>query len=262
MLTVAQIKTGIRICREQGLGGVARAFLDRISRVKNQNGPVSQSWTAYMDWLTYANAGMLTPGNAYCVNYAIKNIQSKSPIVEIGSFCGLSANMIAYFKEKYNVKNPLVTCDKWIFEGAEKGGMLGDSRTVSHDEYKDFVKETFIRNVQMFSRYDLPYTMEMFSDEFFSSWHKLEKRRDVFGREFQLGGPISFCYIDGNHSYEFAKRDFANCDKYLEGGGFLLFDDSSDGSGYEVCRVVQEVLKNGRYELVAKNPNYFFRKNK
>ena len=55
---------------------------------------------------------------------------------------------------------------------------------------------------------------------------------------------------------------FANCDEYLEGGGFLLFDDSSDGSGYEVCRVVQEVLKNGRYELVAKNPNYFFRKNK
>ena len=105
--------------------------------------------------------------------------------------------MICYFKEKYNVKNPLVTCDRWIFEGSEHGGMLGDSKSVSHAEYRDFVKETYLRNIKMFSRYDLPFTIEMFSDEFFSAWNESQKLKDVFGREFSLGGPISFCYIDG-----------------------------------------------------------------
>lgn len=260
MLTIEKIRKGIRLCREQGLSALFKAILGRQTG-EIQTGPVKESWTGYMDWLTYANAGMLTRGNADCFDYAIQNIQSKSPIVEIGSFCGLSTNMICYFKEKYNVKNPLVTCDRWIFEGSEHGGMLGDSKSVSHAEYRDFVKETYLRNIKMFSRYDLPFTIEMFSDEFFSAWNESQKLKDVFGREFSLGGPISFCYIDGNHSYEFTKRDFENCDKYLERGGFMLFDDSADGSRWEeVCRVVKEVSDNGRYELVAKNPNYFFRK--
>jgi len=262
MATYMQIKTGIRVYRERGLAGVARVLLQKLTNGRKEclPSPVGETWTEYMNWLTYANAGMLNPGNAYCFDYAIRNLPSAAPIVEIGSFCGLSTNMITYFKEKYGIKNPLVTCDKWIFEGAEKGGMLGDSKTVAHAEYRDFVKETFLRNVRLFSRYDMPFTIEAFSDEFFSSWATSERRRDVFGRVFKLGGPISFCYIDGNHSYEFAKRDFENCDKYLESGGFVLFDDSADGSGWEVCRVVQEVLATGRYDLLTKNPNYFFRK--
>ena len=81
--------------------------------------------------------------------------------------------------------------------------MLGESRSVSHAEYKDFVKQSFLRNVQMFSRNDLPFTFEMFSDEFFDAWRNSRKSTDVFGREFSMGGPISFCYIDGNHSVRF-----------------------------------------------------------
>jgi hypothetical protein len=203
---------------------------------------------------------MMARGNAYCFDYAVKNLPSAFPIIEIGSFCGLSTNMITYMKEKYAVKNPLVTCDKWLFEGAEHGGMLGDSSTISRADYREFVKDTYIRNVRMFSRYDLPWTIEVLSDEFFNAWSANERRTDVLGREIILGGPISFCYIDGNHTYEFAKRDFENADKHLEAGGFLLFDDSGDGTAWEVCRVVREVMLTGRYDLVAKNPNYFFRK--
>ena len=128
---------------------------------------LDETWTEYMNWLTFANAGMLARGNVFCFHYAIQKLMSESPIVEIGSFCGLSTNMITYLKEKYAVKNPLLTCDRWLFEGAEQGRMLGDSMTITHDEYRLFVKETYIRNVRMFSRYDLPYTMEMLSDEFF-----------------------------------------------------------------------------------------------
>jgi hypothetical protein len=228
--------------------------------VKFSRGPLKDSWNDYLTWLSFANAGMLNRGNVDCFDYAIKNLPSTSPIIEIGSFCGLSTNIISYFKQKYKVNNSTISCDKWIFEGSENGGMLGDSKFISHANYHDYIKETFIRNVKMFSDMDLPFTLEVFSDEFFDFWKNQRIYRDVFDREIQLGGSISFCYIDGNHSYEFSKRDFENCDKYLDKGGFILFDDSADGSGWEVCKVVQEVRATKRYELVAKAPNYFFRK--
>jgi hypothetical protein len=82
----------------------------------------------------------------------------------------------------------------------------------------------------------------------------------VFGRAVRLGGPLGFCYIDGNHTFDYAERDFRNADEFLAPGGFLLFDDSADGSEWEVCRVVAGLLAEGRYELVAKVPNYLVRK--
>jgi hypothetical protein len=259
-MSFKKIQTGVQVYRQQGLAGVAMVFFRKLTGQDTPSSPIDESWTDYLSWLTFANAGMMVRGNVYCMDYAIRNLPSAAPIVEIGSFCGLSTNTITYLKEKHNVKNALVTCDKWIFEGAERGGMLGDSKFITHEEYRQFVKETFLRNVQMFSRYDLPFTIELFSDDFFSSWAAAERRQDIFGREFQLGGPISFCYIDGNHTYEFARRDFDNCDKFLERGGFILFDDSADGSERGVCQVVQEVLETDRYDLVTKNPNYFFKK--
>lgn len=232
----------------------------RIARQKELPISADNAMTEYIKWLSLANAGMLGVGNVFCFDYAIKHLPSNAPIVEIGSFCGLSTNVMTYLKEKHGVKTPLITCDKWIFEGAEQGGFLGDSTVISHELYQQFVKETYIRNISMFSQNDLPFTVEMFSDEFFSVWERSEKCHDVLGREITLGGAISFCYIDGNHSYEYVKRDFENCDAYLESGGFILFDDSADYSGWDVCKVVKEVMKTGRYELIAKNPNYFFQK--
>lgn len=62
----------------------------------------------YIDWLTFANADMLSKGNIFCMNLAIKNITSKSPILEIGSFCGLSTNVITYLLSKNNKKTRLL----------------------------------------------------------------------------------------------------------------------------------------------------------
>ena len=153
----------------------------------------------------------------------------------------------------------MITIDKWLFEGAALGYSVGES-SITHDEYQAFVKETFRRNLRFFSRDDLPYAVEMLSDEFFQAWREGRRVRDVFEREIALGGKVSFCYIDGNHTYEFVRRDFEHCDEFLEPGGFLLFDDSADGSGWDVCKVMREVASGGRYELVIKNPNYLFRK--
>ncbi len=216
--------------------------------------------TPYIEWLCFANAGMLVRGNLYCFDYALRNLPRDTSIVEIGSFCGLSTNVLTYYKEKHGLKNPLINCDRWEFEGSEKSEYLGDSISITHSEYREFVKSAYLRNVGFFSRYDLPYTIEMFSDELFAAWKERQEVSDLFGRSLLLGGPIGFCYIDGNHTYAYAKRDFENCDEFLVEGGFILFDDSADGSGWEVCKVVEEVVRSDRYELVTKNPNYLFKK--
>jgi hypothetical protein len=213
----------------------------------------------FIQWLMFANAGMLHGGNLYCFDYAIRNLPSAAPIIEIGSFCGLSTNVISYFKRRHGATNLLVTSDRWEFEGAMSGATVGQSK-LTHDEYQAFVKETYRRNVGLFSRDDLPYTIELFSDDFFDAWRTNRDVQDVFERPIRLGGPISFCYIDGNHTYDFARRDFEHCDEFLEPGGFILFDDSADDTQWEVRRVVREVAETGRYQLVVKNPNYLFRK--
>lgn len=252
------LKKTINIFKNQGVKGLIRVVLAKLE--STQWWTIPRVWDRYMDWLVFTNAGMLLRGNIDCFDYAIKNIPSDAPIVEIGSFCGLSTNMLTHCKERNNAKNKLISCDKWITE-PETEGMLDGSWNISREEYRAFIIDTYIRNIKMFSRYDLPYTIAMLSDDFFSAWNDSKQCVDVLGRTITLGGPISFCYIDGNHTYPFVKRDFINVDAFLEVGGFILFDDSADEfSCFEVGKVVQEVIRTKRYKVIAKNPNYFLKK--
>ena len=109
------------------------------------------------------------------------------------------------------------------------------------------------------------------ADEFFDRWAINDNCTDLFDQEAMLGGSIAFCYLDGDHSYEGAKRDFKNIDKYLEINGMILFDDSwelhKDAGGDRedggirngVYQVVKEALRNN-YRIVQKNPNYLLQK--
>jgi hypothetical protein len=231
----------------------------KSKRIHGTSNPITDISEEFIEWLCYANAGMLNRGNLYCIDHAIKNLPTDNPILEIGSFCGLSTNVISFYKQKYSKHNKTITADKWIFEGAENGGNLGNS-TISHEKYRGFVKQSYKNNVQLFSQNDLPLTFELFSDEFFERWGKQVRETDIFNNTIELGGNFSFVFIDGNHSYEFAKRDFMNSDRHLDKNGFILFDDSSDNSVFEVKQLCQEIIKNPDYELVIKNPNYLFKK--
>ncbi|MGL5943239.1 MAG: hypothetical protein ACRC2S_23320 [Waterburya sp.] len=66
----------------------------------------------YFKWLNFANAGMLNKGNVYAINFVFENLISNNPILEIGSFCGLSTNAISYLLQKNGKKNKIFTCDK------------------------------------------------------------------------------------------------------------------------------------------------------
>jgi len=218
------------------------------------------AWSDYLVWLSFAVPGMLNRGNVDSMAHALQHMPREGAMLEIGSFCGLSTCVLSYLRQKHAVTAPFFTCDRWSFEGQELGASLGDSLQVTHDDYRTFVRESFLRNARTFCKGDEPRTIEKDSDEFFAAWNQREVTQDVFGRPATLGGPLSFCYIDGNHSYEYARRDFDNTDRALVAGGFILFDDSGDGSQWEVNRLVQDVLKSGAYLLVAKAPNYLLQK--
>ncbi len=232
--------------------------LNHIAKRITNKAPIINA-DRFIDWLSFANAGMLEKGNVYCFEYAVKNLPSESPILEIGSFCGLSTNAINHYLSLYGKKNKFFSSDKWEFEGSDENKTLGNS-SITHADYRTFVKESFMRNVKFFSRNNVPHTIEVFSDDFFKIWSEKKRVKDIFDREVELGGKFSFVYIDGNHTYEFAKRDFENADKNLEIGGFILFDDSSVYSRFGCALLMKEIVKMKQYELVMKNPNFLFRK--
>jgi hypothetical protein len=238
---------------------IARA-LRKAARIIDPPEPITYVQDEYITQLCFINAGILERGNLSSFEYAISHLPSAAPILEIGSLCGLSTNLLTYFKRKHRIASPLVTCDKWEFQQSANGNptYVGDSPILQKD-FARFARDSYIRNIKMFSADDLPYTFEMTSDEFFAFWQARESRNDILGRPYALGGPLGFCFVDGNHTYDFAKRDFLNCDAFLEVGGFILFDDSTLPKD-DVYKVMPEVMATGRYKLVAKNPYHLFQK--
>ncbi|MBI4962249.1 MAG: class I SAM-dependent methyltransferase [Desulfomonile tiedjei] len=212
----------------------------------------------YTRTLSSVIGGWFNPGNLFCFDYAIGNLPSESPIVEIGSFCGLSTNLINYYKARHKVVNPLICCDKWTTHSGDS--TIAGSRLTERD-LAAFMREAYMNSTRAFSKEDLPYGVEMFSGPFFEAWQERKVLNDVTGRPVQLGGGISFCFVDGGHDYPVVKQDFDNVHKLLDKGGFILFDDSSMFSPFQgVRKVVHEVKFSPDYELVMRNPNYMFRK--
>src|ERR1700692_11606 len=82
----------------------------------------------FVEWLCFANAGMLDRGNLYLMDYAMQRLPSSSPLVEIGTFCGLSTNLLTHYKRKYGVSRRLIICDKWESKRPKKTRIMSDLR--------------------------------------------------------------------------------------------------------------------------------------
>jgi hypothetical protein len=219
---------------------------------------LGRDWKYYEDdftrFLTYINAGMLERGNVHLFDYVARNLPAEGAVLEIGSFAGLSTNLIIYFLQQHGQRRPFYTVDPWKLKDDDVVFFNGK---FSFRDYNGFVKESFRRNVAFFSPDQMPYSIEDLSVSFFAKWERHEIVCDVFGRSVALGGALSFAYIDGDHAPDAVRRDFAMCDRYLAPNGFVLFDDSTWPT---LAPVMDEVLGTGRYALVMRNPNYLFRK--
>ena len=214
-------------------------------------------------------AGMLHDGNTYLFDYIIQRMPATGAVLEIGSFAGLSSNVIAWFLRKYERKNPFFACDPWVYDGYYDQIRQDDPvymacfegcRHIEREAYTEFIRESFVRNTQFFSAGYEPQALRLSSDVFFENWKQMQAKTDVFGRLALLGGPLSFVYVDGDHSYEQARRDIEHSLAYLEPGGFLLLDDSADFWRYGSVQLAREMRSWKGLELVMKNPNYLYRK--
>ncbi len=210
--------------------------------------------------------GMLKPGNIVLMEHAIKHMPNQGSVVEIGSYGGLSANLLVYLLTKHQRKNQLYTCDAWIYEGytdhkKEVAENHIDGRPdVLRTEYSVYMKRAFIQATQFLSAHRLPFSFHMSSQLFFECWNNNNTETDVFGRNHTLGGQISFAYIDGGHSYEVAKKDFENVAQHLALHGFILFDDSADTDCFGSALMMKEIKQDPRFNVVAKNPNYLIQR--
>lgn len=223
----------------------------------------SRKFPTYTDdftkWLRFANPGMLHAGNVDLFAYCIERLPTADPIIEIGSFCGLSVNHIIHLLRKLGRANRVFGADSWCFADAVRGQNI-DGSHVAFDAYREHVVTTYRRNVELFSVDQLPYHIQRTSDAFFARWRSGSTDTDFFGRDVELGGPISFAYIDGDHSYEQAKRDFENVSAWLVPGGFVIFDDSEDGGPFGSSEAARDASTTAGFRLVGKNPNYCIQK--
>src|SRR5262249_43800743 len=154
----------------------------------------------FFAWITYAVAGMTHPGNFYGFDYAISRLPSANPVLEIGTWCGRSAIALSYLLDVHGRSNRLVTCDEWDYERDKAKPNVGDTK-LTHAALREFVKESYRRNAAAFCPHRLPHTVETNADAFFADWGARREVADVFDRPTALGGGLSFCFIDGNHTY-------------------------------------------------------------
>jgi hypothetical protein len=206
--------------------------------------------------------GWLDRGNVELFDYCFANLPSGAPVLEIGSFAGLSLNTITHLLKRHGRSNPVFSVDGWDWHApvSLRRADVFRADTVSWEEHRHLLIETFKRSVSLYSRGNLPHHIVANSDQFFAEWAAGNTRTDFFSREVVLGGPLSFAYIDGDHSYEQSLKDFQNIDRYLEIGGFVVFDDSNDETPWECTRTAREAAKRNDYRLVDKRPNYCVQK--
>ncbi len=215
----------------------------------------------FVNIIRSAVTGWLDKGHPYCFDYMAKHLDSEAPWIEIGAYCGLSTCVMSHFRRKYKRSNPLYSIDTWQFEHS-KNARYAKASGYDLGALTPFIMEAYQRNVRFFCSDNLPIAVHMSSDDFFEKNEKGEAIRDIMTGDVRSAHieKISFAYIDGDHSYAYAKRDFLNVDKLLEPGGFILFDDSADYINWGSAKVAREVAALQQYRVIKKNPCYFLQK--
>ncbi|WP_299136645.1 class I SAM-dependent methyltransferase [uncultured Tenacibaculum sp.] len=210
--------------------------------------------------------GMLHEGNIFLINEAIKNMPSNGYVVEIGTYGGLSTNLILHLLKKHNKPHTIVGCDAWRYEGYNDkknvtNSLYIDGRNdIQRNNYMQYIKKAYIESLKLLSPNRLPHTCHLKSDDFFNNWNNQNKVTDVFERCLELKGKISFCYIDGDHSYEQTKNDFDNVNKLLLKNGYVLIDDSAKHMKFGSAKFINDIKKNNNFKIVDYNPNFLVQK--
>jgi SAM-dependent methyltransferase len=167
--------------------------------------------------------------------------------LEIGVFRGQSLSLASLLSRMNNLQTEV--CGISPFSSA------GDSVSRYRSDV-DFFQDT----LDNFEHFNLPppELVRAFSTD-------PEAERFIASKEWDL------IYIDGNHDYEIARKDWENCSRQLKPGGVIVLDDSALNTGYRApafatvghpgpSRLAQEIDGKRFREIVRVGHNRAFQK--
>jgi predicted O-methyltransferase YrrM len=143
-------------------------------------------------------------------------------IVEIGSFKGKSTVMLAQLAHSFGLR-PVVAIDPHNFNNSE----LQDHRTT--EDATSF--NEFVANLETAGVANFVDVRRAFSHEVAREWNM----------------PIRFLWIDGDHTYEGAKRDFDNFMPYVMPGAIVALHDALHEFAGPIRVFVEEMLRSDNF---------------
>jgi hypothetical protein len=207
---------------------------------------------------------MLHEGNIPLMEYAIQNLPEEGSVLEIGSYGGLSTNLICYLLNKYGQVNPFFNVDAWIYEGfldhlGSPANHVDGRVDIARSQYSAYMKQSFIQATHFLSKENLPHSFHLHSLDFFEKWRSQTTETDLFNRDIRMGGPISFAYVDGGHSAQVALQDFLFVSEFLVHKGFILWDDTNFMTDRSP-ELMKRIRSDSRFKLIQKHPNLLLQK--
>lgn len=155
--------------------------------------------------------------------YEIFRLSPPGDVVEIGSWCGKSAFIIANLAKKYQIGNVLCV-DPWsskneYMKHEDQGGAINDVDFKAEDSLV-----VFQMNLALFFDGVLNY-LRLPSKEGATHFRQKKNVRNEFFGETAYQGRISVLHIDGNHDYANVKEDVLSWVDMVLPGGWVIFDD-------------------------------------
>lgn len=153
----------------------------------------------------------------------IAQFSVQGDVVEIGSWVGKSAFVLARLARSYHIGNTLCV-DPWSSEHLvqnDKGGLV-DSGIEQYD--LDETLRVFEMNLLPYSKGDINYLRMPSID----GCHHYQTHKNATNSTFgstDYSGKIAILHIDGNHKYEAAKADIEAWTPHVTAGGWVIIDD-------------------------------------
>ncbi len=183
----------------------------------------------------------------FCALYEIARRSPVGDVVEIGSWWGKSAFILARLAHCYGIGN-LLCVDPWSNEHLiqhDAGGLV-DAESARMDA--DEALTVFEMNLLPYSANHVNYLRMPSTD----GARYYREHRNVITPSFgttTYRGEIAILHVDGNHSYAAAKADIASWSGLVIGGGWIIVDDYIWPYGDGPQRVGDEFLAESHDEI-------------
>jgi hypothetical protein len=145
----------------------------------------------------------------------------KGDIVEIGSWWGKSAFILAWLAQHYKIGH-FLSVDPWSNVHLVQNEKIVDSGSEQVDA--DEALKVFQIGLLPFNAKHINY-LRMTSEEGAIRYFDEPLVTSTHFGETRYAGKISILHIDGNHAYDSVKLDINSWGRFVIDGGWIIFDD-------------------------------------